>query len=568
MPMRRSRNRLLITLFCLLSSSFYANATKATQSGVPINCAAMVQSDLCSFIESGQLKDLRWPSFSDYRTEVRAFYLPFNYALAWTTNNQPTPQARAIIQLLQDASRKGLRADDYDGPLWNERVARLVPPAPQPSSSDLARFDLAVTITVMRYMSALHNGRINPRRFRFGLDIEQKRYNWPEFLRAHLVQAQDVKAVLEQVEVPYAEYRRAQTALEHYLALARDGEGDPLPAFKKPIQPGDAYAGVRQLAQRLQLLGDLPQNVSNPIRSDIYEGALVDAVKHFQQRHGLAPDGSIGRTTFNQLITPLSYRIAQLQLALERWRWLPPDLPRRFIVVNVPEFELWGYDDHHPSLSMRVVVGKAFHGRQTPVFQEQMEYLIFRPYWNVPITITRKELIPEIQNKPGYLGKHEFEVVNRQGEVITADVTDSGFLANLRSGGFKIRQRPGPGNSLGLIKFVFPNNYDVYLHGTPEQPLFSRSQRAFSHGCIRIEDPAVLAAWVLRDDPSWTSDRIQATMNAADSLQVNLPTPIPVLVLYGTARVEENGEVHFFEDIYGQDARLERALATGYPYPR
>jgi len=159
-------------------------------------------------------------------------------------------------------------------------------------------------------------------------------------------------------------------------------------------------------------------------------------------------------------------------------------------------------------------------------------------------------------------------VVNRKGQVMAADVTDGTVLARLSSGEFEIRQKPGPGNSLGLIKFVFPNNYDVYLHGTPERALFSRSRRAFSHGCIRIEDPAALAAWVLRDDPSWTSPRIQSAMNASDPVRVNLPEPIPVLVLYGTAVVDENGEVHFLEDIYGQDAKLKRALAAGYPYPR
>jgi L,D-transpeptidase YcbB len=217
---------------------------------------------------------------------------------------------------------------------------------------------------------------------------------------------------------------------------------------------------------------------------------------------------------------------------------------------------------------MRVVVGKAFPEHQTPMFQDQMEYLIFRPYWNVPLAITRTELIPEIRKTPGYLERHGFEVVNRRGQVMAANVTDNAVLAKLRSGEFEIRQKPGPGNSLGLIKFVFPNNYDVYLHGTPERALFSRSRRAFSHGCIRIEDPSTLAAWVLRDDPGWTNARIQSAMNVSDPMRVNLPKAIPVLVLYGTAIVEENGEVRFFEDLYGQDAKLERALATGYPYPR
>jgi L,D-transpeptidase YcbB len=557
---------ILARLLFVPSLALPAQASNVTQPGASQACSAITQSELCPLIEAGHLNDLRWPDFTDLGRDVRDFYLPFGYTLAWVRENQPTPQALAIIRSLQDAEKKGLRAEDYDGPFWDDRIARLVPPAPLPSDGDLARFDLTVTVSVMRYISALHDGRINPRHLRFGLEIEGKKYKLADFLRARLVQAQDVKSVLDQVEPPYAGYRRTEMALEHYLILAGEGEGESLPAFKKPIKPGDAYAGLGQLSQRLRRLGDLPQQVSGSIRFDVYEGALVEAVKHFQQRHGLPADGSIDRATFNQIVTPLSRRTAQLQLTLERWRWLPPDLPTRFIAINVPEFELRAYDDHRPSLSMRVVVGSAFHDRQTPVFQDEMEYVIFRPYWNVPVSITRKELIPEIEKNPGYLEKHEFEVVDRRGEVVSAETTDSAFFARLRSGALEIRQKPGPRNSLGLIKFVFPNNYDVYLHGTPEHALFSRSRRAFSHGCIRIEDPAALADWVLRDDPSWTADRIQAAMNADGSERVNLTKPIPVLVLYGTARVDENGEAHFFDDLYGQDTRLERKLAAGYPY--
>ena len=538
------------------------------QSGSAETCSAITPLDLCPLVETGQLSDLRWPNFSDLRKDVRDFYLPFNYALIWTKESQPTPQARALIHLLQDADKKGLRAEDYDGPFWNERLARLTPPAPPASSLDLARFDLALTISVMRYISALHNGRVTPRHLQLGLDIEHKRYKLGEFLRSRLVGAQDVNSVVEEVEPSYAGYRRTRTALEHYLALAREGEGDPLPAFKKPVKPGDAYPGLNQLTKRLQRLGDLPPTDLASLQATVYKEEVVEGVKRFQQRHGLQADGTIGRATFNQLTTPLSRRVTQLQLTLERWRWLPPDLPRRIIAVNVPEFQLRAYDDHHPSLAMRVVVGKAFPELQTPVFQDQLEYLIFHPYWNVPIRITQKELIPAIRKNPSYLAKHGFELVNRAGQSVAVDITDKTVMIKLGTGEFWVRQKPGPENALGPIKFVFPNNYAVYLHGTPERALFSHSRRTFSHGCIRVEDPSALAAWVLHDAPSWTSDRIQEAINGADSVRVDLPVPIPVLVLYGTALVDENEEVHFFEDVYGQDKKLEQALARGYPYPR
>ena len=542
------------------------------QSGSVVTCPANQLSDLCQLIEAGHLKEMRWPNFPDYRQDLREFYQPVNYAFAWTRDSDPTPQARAIIHLLQNADDKGLRIEDYDSHLWDARIASLLLPTQRPSPTDLAHFDLALTVSTMRYVSALRTGRINPQHLRLGLNIEKKRYRLAEFIRARLVGAPDVNSVMEQVEPSYPGYRRTRSALAHYLALAREGDGDPLPPFKKPVKPGDTYSAARQLTQLLQRLGDLQPsvsrpNVSRPPEADMYAGAVVEGVKHFQQRHGLPVTGTIDRATFNQLNTPISRRLFQLQLALERMRWLPADLPGRLIMVNIPEFQLRAFDDYRTSLTMKVIVGKAFPERQTPIFQDEMEFLIFHPYWNVPSSIARKEVIPAIKKTPGYLEKHHFELIDRGGGAINASLTGD-TLARLRSGDLEIRQKPGPGNSLGPIKFVFPNNYDVYLHGTPEQALFSRATRAFSHGCIRVEDPATLAAWVLHDNPAWTSERIQATINAPGQLRVNLAKPIPVFVLYSTAVVEEDGSVRFLEDIYGQDAKLERALESGYPYPR
>ena len=553
---------------CLLAPVGLHAATRATQQGSAATCAANQLSDLCQLIEAGHLKGMRWPNFPDYRQDLREFYQPTNYDFAWTKNGGPTPQARAVIHLLQSADDKGLRIEDYDSHLWDARIASLLLPTQRPSPNDLAHFDLALTVSTMRYVSALRAGRINPRRLQLGLDIEKKRYRLAEFIRERLVEAQNVDPVMEQVEPSSPGYRRTRIAFLHYLALAREGDGDPLPPFKKRVKPGDIYTGARQLTQLLQRLGDLQPNASRPAEADIYAGPLVEGVKHFQQRHGLPVTGTIDRMTFTQLNTPLSRRLFQLQLALERMRWLPADLPGRFIAVNIPEFQLRAYDDYRNSLTMKVIVGKAFPEHQTPIFQDEMEFLIFHPYWNVPASITKKELIPAIKKTPDYLEKHHFEVVDPGGGAVNADVAGDALFARLRSGDLEIRQKPGPGNSLGSIKFVFPNNYDVYLHGTPEQALFSRASRAFSHGCIRVEDPARLAAWVLHDNPAWTSERIQATLNAPGNLRVNLAKPIPVLVLYSTAMAEENGEVRFVEDIYGQDAKLERALESGYPYPR
>jgi L,D-transpeptidase YcbB len=268
-------------------------------------------------------------------------------------------------------------------------------------------------------------------------------------------------------------------------------------------------------------------------------------VKDFQRRHGLEPDGFIGKGTIAAINTPLSVRLQQIQFALERYRWIPDSFPQAPIVVNIPEFRLRTMINQPGArpLDMAVVVGKAYHHR-TPVFTDYMRYVIFRPYWEVPASIAQAELFPKMRRDPNYAAEHNFIV-----------------------DGDRIRQKPGPKNALGLVKFIFPNSYNVYMHGTPATELFSRSRRDFSHGCIRVENPPALAEWVLHDNPEWTPDRISAAMNGSDTIQVDLPHPIPVLILYSTAVVKPDGQIYFFDDIYGYDDALRQVLESGYPYP-
>ncbi|MGC2275682.1 MAG: L,D-transpeptidase family protein, partial [Candidatus Binatus sp.] len=332
--------------------------------------------------------------------------------------------------------------------------------------------------------------------------------------------------------------------------------------------PGSTFAAMPQLVARLSQLGDLPSSAGVPANSTTYGGAVVDAVKHFQHRHGLDTDGVLGKGTVSELNVPLKMRVLQLQLTLERYRWIPPDFPEPPIIVNIPEFQLRTMRRQPASyLTMRVVVGKAMR-TQTPVFAQNMKYLIFRPYWLVPTSILRNETIPKTRRNPDYLAANGFEVVDGNGNIVPSSPASDDVIDGLRSGSLRVRQKPGPKNALGLVKFIFPNQYNVYLHSTPEPELFSRSRRDFSHGCIRVERPADLAAWVLRDRPEWTMDKIQAAMNTGpDNVQVNLKNPIPVLILYSTAVVDPNGEVRFFDDIYGYDKSLNRVLTNGPPYP-
>ena len=295
---------------------------------------------------------------------------------------------------------------------------------------------------------------------------------------------------------------------------------------------------------------------------------MVDGVKHFQTRHGLGADGRLGKDTVRQLNTPLSVRVQQLDDALERWRWLPADFSPLPVAVNIPEFVLRVFSpDHRVAMRMNVVVGKAVRN-ETPVFADEMKYIIFRPYWNVPLSITRGEIIPALQKDGGYLAKKNFEVTDQSGKIVTTGAVSADVLAQLRSGKLLVRQRPGPSNSLGLVKFIFPNEHNVYLHDTPAQSLFAQSRRDFSHGCIRVGKPADLAAWLLQDQPKWTPDAVKAAMQSGpDNQQVNLTPPVPVVIIYLTAVVEEDGEVYFFNDIYGHDQRAQCSASQGTALP-
>ena len=526
------------------------------------------QTWLRAAITSGTLADLRWPDFNDYSKDVQKFYELNGNSLSWVRGMEPTPEAQEVIGLLLQADQKGLSADDYDGSRWSDRLNKLKPATRQPVEADAVKFDLALTVCVMRYVSDLHVGKVSPRQFAFALKDEPKKYDLAEFLNDHLVGATDVAGVLAQVEPSYPGYRRTLHVLQTYIELAKRDDGEQLPAVKKAVVPGDTYPGVPRLTRLLRLVGDLPADASVPADQTVYAGALVDAVKNFQRRLGRDPNGRIDPQTLADLNVPLSRRVRQMQLTLERWRWMPDSYEKAPVVVNIPEFRLRAYDkDFNIGVTMNVVVGKAYGGHNTPVFTDTIQYVVFRPYWEVPPSIVHGEMIPHIVRDPDYLAKKGFEIVDGRQNVVSAGTVTPELLGQLRAGKLFVRQKPGPKNALGLVKFVFPNSYNVYMHDTPSTEFFARSRRDFSHGCIRLEKPAELAAWVLRDNPGWTPERIRAAMNGNTTQQVNLAHPIPVLILYGTVIVLNDGVVHFYDDIYGHDASLDKVLAKGYPYP-
>jgi L,D-transpeptidase YcbB len=541
--------------------------TSAKSGAPPQQLSPEGQASLRAIVQAGNLSDLRWPDFSDYEKHIQKFYESYGYSLPWVRGMEPTAQAQQLIGILLNAEQKGLSAEDYDGPRWGDRLTKLKP-ASNPSEADAVRFDAALTVCVMRYVSDLHIGKVNPKHFDFGFDVDVKKYDLPDFLKANVVDAPNVPAVLVQIEPPYPGYQRTIQALQTYIQLAKKDDGEQLPAVTKAIAPGDTYPGVPRLIRLLRLVGDLPADASLAADPTAYQGPLVDAVKNFQGRLGRTPDGRITAQTLADLNVPLSGRVREIQLTLERWRWLPVILHAAPIVVNVPEFRLRAYDENFQiTLTMNVVVGKAYD-HDTPVFSEMMQYVIFRPYWNVPYSIAKAEMFSRIARDPDYLANKGFAVVDSRQEVVASGAVTSDILNQLRAGKLFVRQNPGPKNSLGLVKFIFPNNYNIYMHDTPEQEFFSKTRRDFSHGCIRLEKPADMAVWVLRDNPGdWTLDRVRAAMNGSASQQVNLTHPIPVLIIYATVIVTGDGLVHFYDDIYGHDATLKKVLDKGYPYP-
>ena len=521
-------------------------------------------SELQGIVVSGRNADLRWPDFTPYKTEVAKLYGTNGYSLVWVQNGRVRPQGLVVIELLQNANARGLDPEDYDGSRWQGRLLKL---GQNPSEQDLVSFDTALTVSAMRYIRAIHCGRVNPKEFNFQLDMGGDQLSLAEFVQTHVVNADNPAVEIQKLEPPFLGYRKLVALLPVYEGYAKQDDGQKLPMVTKTVRPGQPYAGVVRLGQFLQIIGDIPAGTQLNPNATIYEGALVDGVKHFQGRHGETPTGNLDVRTINELNTPPEVRIRQIKLTLERWRWLPHSFSQPPVVVNLPEYRLRAYNpDGTVAFHKNVIIGKAY-GHKSPVFQKEIQYVVFRPYWDVTPTIQRSEIVPHIQKDPSYIAKHNFEVVTPQGEVVTDNQVSPEVLEGIKSLHLMVRQKPGKTNSLGLVKIIFPNPDNVYLHGTDVPELFSQDVRDFSHGCIRVEKPAELAAWVLRNNPGWDLERVRATMHGdKDNLQVNLTTRIPVLIVYGTAAVNEENQIRFFDDIYGYDAELEKALAAGYPY--
>ena len=484
--------------------------------------------------------------------------------LLWFSEGKPTAQAQEAVKLLEAAAEDGLNPQDYQS---DQIRAQLMAISRQGAAADpiqSVQMDQSLTLAMERFLSDLAIGRVTPQSVHEDFDDAPVRnFDAPAYLRQALASGNLSQAVA-QAAPKFPLY----PLLKQWLVKYRQMQDDPawqgklsVPAGNK-LEPGQRYPDLPVLRQRLILLGDLPQDSPSLMNPDLYDGQLVEAVRSFQQRHGLTVDGVIGRQTLDALNVTPSARVRQIELSMERVRWTPLQHGDRLLVVNIPGFTLYGYETDgqgniNVQLEMRVVIGKALR-HSTPLFDETMRYIEFSPYWNIPPSIARSETIPAIKRDPGYFARQQLEFVDSAGKVHTT-VTQS-LLEQVQAGKARIRQRPGPHNALGDIKFVFPNNMNIFMHHTPATQLFSQSRRDFSHGCIRVEHPVDLAKFVLAKDDSWDEQRILSAMGSGRSNTTALKDPVPVVIAYSTVMARNDGKISFYADIYGHDQRLDKAL--------
>lgn len=475
----------------------------------------------------------------------------------WLDKGRPTENAWQASAALASAADDGLTPDDYDAAALAQALDQAAR-GPGLDATAAARLEDALTASVLRYLGDLHSGRIDRRQIYGGAALPpSNRVDAAEFLRAALTAPQLTDA-LHRAAPAIPLYGRLRAELARYRTLAGDPAWDvPLPPLPGPkLEAQRRWSGLPLLVQRLVALGDLPADRPVP---DAYDESLRQGVMAFQDRHGLQADGVIGRATLAELAVTPTERAQQIALTMERLRWTPLLDAPRMIVVNIPEFVLRAYEVRDGRVTMRltmnVVVGKAMK-TQTPLFEEEMRYIEFSPYWNVPASIARNEIVPQLRRDPAYLEREGFEFVAPGGEV-AATLSPERLDALARSE-IRIRQRPGPKNALGDIKFGLRDS-SIYLHHTPATGLFLRGRRDFSHGCIRVQDPMALAHFVLQNAPAWTDDRMREAMTRGQSSTLALAERLPVLITYGTALVRQ-GKIHFLPDIYGHDRRLAQAL--------
>ncbi|MBD2766752.1 L,D-transpeptidase family protein [Hymenobacter sp. BT664] len=521
------------------------------------------------------------PAFKPQLLPARRFYRERQFRLGWFKNHQPVPQAQTLQNIVLKARDEGLDPKDYQVKDFKTLFAELEKARDDSTRRNALerKIDVALTGTYLKWASDYYRGVANPR--------DSKNTAWqvkPNKIKLHkalLTFLGERKSRYNYYEFAplHPEYDQLRKALAAYRAQEQAG-GWPLLPTNLKLRPGQTSAAVPALRQRLlggagspgspppsapaatpvSLRGGPGQGAAPPAVGEVYDPELVSAVKAFQRDAGLRPDGVVSGETLRQLNVPIGARIDQIILNMERWRWLPKRFELNYLLVNIPEYTLHVVENGKEAFNMPVIVGKALH--ETPVFSDEMEYVVLAPYWNVPFSIIENELKDRLIANPHYLDRLDMEVVKGYGK--KAVVVDPASIdwAGITPENFKytVRRRPGPNNDLGDIKFIFPNSNDIYLHDTPHRQLFSQSQRSFSHGCVRVQNPLKLATYLLRDKPEWDQQTILDTIATRREKYIPLKPKLPVYLVYFTAWADADGHPHFRDDIYGHDKNLAQEL--------
>jgi murein L,D-transpeptidase YcbB/YkuD len=487
----------------------------------------------------------------DRRAEVltRAFYKQRHMAPAWTSGSGPTNAARELAAVVAHAQDEGLEPEEYSS---SAIAARREEGKDQGRTGadprSLAEFDLMCTLAAFHYMSDVSDGRISPK----ALDAEwvaKPRRGDLDSLLADAIEHNRVGRMLEALPPAQDGYRALRTARATYARIVAAGGWRAVPAGG-PLRPGQHGRRVDALRARLVATGDLAASAG---ATGAYDVAVEKAVRRYQARIGHDPDGVVRPDDTAELNVPAAYRLQQIELNMERWRWVPRSFGERYLLVNIPEYALHIFEGSRSVLDMRVVVGKALTA--TPVFSDRMTHVVFNPTWSVPKSIAQGEMAAAVQEDPEYLAKHHIRVFDRDTEgAKEVDASTVDWADTVEVGRVRLQQDEGDDNALGRIKFLFPNRFDVYLHDTPAGELFAREDRNFSHGCVRVEDPVALAEYVLRGSSSGSAEQIQRLIDAGATTAVPLPQALPVHIVYFTAFVATDGSVGFRKDVYGIDA--------------
>lgn len=473
---------------------------------------------------------------------LRAFYEQRAFAPVWVDSRGLTPQGQALLRVFDSAGRDGLVPADYD-PGTSARAGG--------DAAHLAATEITLSAALLRYATDIRRGRAVPETMDENQRIAPRPID-PALVLAGAASAADTDAYLALLAPADPFYLGLRQALDRYTAIAAAG-GWPTIAPGGKLAVGVADSRVPSLRRRLQLTGDL---AADPLgaNSNRFDDSLRQAVRRFQQRHGLSETGEVNAATLRALNVPVSTRIGQILINLERARWLPEDLGDPYVLVNMAAFELNVVEAGKSMLEMRVVVGE--RDKETPIFSDEISYIEINPYWNVPKSIAYKEKLPQLRRNPYALNSQNIRVFAPGGGAIDPGTVN--WAAVGQNFPYRLRQDPGPKNALGRIKFMFPNPYDVYMHDTPSRALFKRQVRAFSHGCIRVEKPMELAEFLLGS--GWPRTRIERAIASGKNTPIMLARPVPVHLVYLTAWVDAEGVVQFRDDLYNRDARLVAAL--------